>query len=50
MLPHPGDSVLISAQYECVYGEFVPLYSCLHPLREQYRSQHCDIAGTTTTH
>ena len=26
-----------------VYGEFVPLYSCLHTLREWYRLQNCDI-------
>ena len=25
----------------------MPLYSCLHTLREQYRSQNCDNFGTT---
>ena len=33
----------------CVYGEFIPLYSCLHTLRERYKSQNCDIGSTTTT-
>ena len=35
---------------ECVYGVFVPLYSCLRTLREWYRSQNCNIGSTTTTH
>ena len=34
----------------CVYGGYVPLYSCLCILREWYRSPNCDNGGTTNTH
>ena len=40
---------MIFALCVCMEG-FVPLYSCLRTLREWYRSQNCDIGGTTTTH
>ena len=42
--PNGGVSALISLRWVCVWGV------CLHTLREQYRSQNCDIGGTTTTH
>ena len=48
---HPSPEAMGSdtAPLACM-GEFVPLYSCLRTLRERYRSQNCDIGGTSRTH
>ena len=43
--------LLVIVKYIIVIdGEFAPLYSRLHKLRERHRWPHCDIGNTTSTH